>query len=267
MPVIPDGFLETLPLNYQHLRIAFHEENVPPDLVKKGRELYYGLTEWMDNEVGKVLTELGSSAAASNTVVIYTTDHGENMGDHGLWWKSTMYEEAARVPLIVSWPARWPGGQRRTQACSLVDVVQTIAQLGDAKVPADWNGTSMVNWLDHPDSKWKDQSVTEYYAHLVASGFAMIRSGQYKYVYHTAADEKHPAQRELYDLKADPGELHNLASQPDKKALMEKMHAALVKEVGEDPEVIEKRCREETAKGYGIVATKGKKKAKKADDE
>ncbi len=265
MPVIPDGFLDTLPLNYQHLRVAFHEENVPPNLVKEGRELYYGLTEWMDNQVGKVLATLASSAAASNTVVIYTTDHGENMGDHGLWWKSAMYEESARVPLIVSWPERWPGGQKREQACSLVDVAQTIAQIGGAKAPADWNGTSMVNWLDHPDAPWKDQAVSEYYAHDIASGYAMIRSDQYKYVYHTAPDAKHPAQRELYDLKADPEEFHNLANDPGQKALVEKLHAALVKEIGEEPEATEKRCRAEIAKGYGIAG--GKKKAKKSGDE
>ncbi len=61
MPVLPQGFLESLPLNYQHLRVGFHMENVPPDLVKKGRELYYGLTEWMDDEVGQVLAELGKA--------------------------------------------------------------------------------------------------------------------------------------------------------------------------------------------------------------
>jgi choline-sulfatase len=260
MPVIPEGFLDSLPLNYQHLRVGFHVENVPPDVVKKGRELYYGLTEWMDNEAGRVLAALAASAAASNTVVIYTADHGENMGEHGLWWKNAVYEQPTHVPLIVSYPARWAGGQRRAGACALVDVVQTIADLGGAKVPADWNGNSMVPWLDRADVAWKDRAVSEYYAHLIASGYAMIRSGQYKYVYHTAADAEHPAQRELYDLKADPGEFHNLAALPEHKALIVKLHAALVKEVGEEPEATERQCRAEIAKGYDS-ARKGKKKA------
>ncbi len=261
MPVVPDGFLESLPLNYQHLRIAFHEEKVPPDIVKKGRELHYGLTEWMDAEAGKVLAALAASAAASNTVVIYTADHGENLGEHGLWWKSVVYDQAARVPLIVSWPARWPGGQRRAGACALVDVVRTIADIGGAKVPSDWNGDSLVPWLDRASAPWKDRAVTEYYAHDIASGYAMIRSGQYKYVYHTAPDAQHPAQRELYDLQADPGEFHNLAARSEQAALVSKLHAALVKEVGEDPERTERRCRADIAKGYGI-APKGKRKSK-----
>jgi choline-sulfatase len=264
MPVIPEGFLASLPLNYQHLRIGFHDENVPPDLVKKGRELYYGLTEWMDNEVGKVLAALGASAAASNTVVIYTADHGENLGEHGLWWKNAVYEQSARVPLIASWPARWPGGQRRAGACSLVDVVQTIADLGGAKAPPDWNGDSMVPWVEHPDAPWKDRAVTEYYAHNIASGYAMIRSGQFKYVYHTAPDAQHPSQRELYDLKADPGEFHNLAASPKQADRIKQMHAALVKELGEEPEVTEQRCCADGAKGYPD-APKGKRK-KNAED-
>jgi choline-sulfatase len=259
MPVIPEGFLDSLPLNYRHLRVGFHYEHVPPELVKKGRELYYGLTEWMDTEAGRVLAALGSSAAATNTVVIYTADHGENMGEHGLWWKNAVYDQATHVPLIVSWPARWPGGQRRAGACSLVDVVQTVAQLGGAKAPPDWNGNSLVPWLDHSDTRWKDRAVSEYYAHDIASGYAMIRSGQYKYVYHTAPDAQHPAQRELYDLQADPGEFRNLAGKPDQKATVERLHAALTKEVGEDPELTESRCRADIAKGYGVAA-KGKKK-------
>lgn len=71
---------------------------------RRGRELYHGLTEWVDDEIGRVLTALERSPFAPDTVVVYTADHGENMGEHGLWWKNCVYEQAARVPLIVSWP-------------------------------------------------------------------------------------------------------------------------------------------------------------------
>ncbi len=119
----------------------------------------------------------------------------------------------------------------------------------------------MVPLLDRADAPWKDRAVSEYYAHDIASGYAMIRSGQYKYVYHTAPDAQHAAQRELYDLKSDPGEFHNLAARPDQQALVEKLHAGLVKEVGENPETTEKRCRQDIAKGYP-GETKGKRKKK-----
>ncbi len=250
MPEIPRGHLESQPRNYKHLRVAFNMEDVPDEIVMKGRELYYGLTQWLDDQIGKILWSLADSEAADNTVVIYTTDHGENMGEHGLWWKNCLYEHASRVPLIISWPARWKGGQWRTQACSLVDVVQTIAELGGAYVPEDWNGDSMLQWLDKPGAGWKDLAVSEYYGHNVASGSAMIRKGKYKYVYHTPADSDHPAERELYDLLSDPGEFDNLAGQARHSKRLRAMHAALVEEIGEDPDATERRCRADYARGY-----------------
>ncbi len=250
MPPLPEGHLASLPRNYQHLRVGFHLTDVPDEVVRRGRELYYGLTEWVDNEIGVVLDALGGSASAENTVVIYTSDHGEHMGEHGLWWKNAMFEQAARVPLIVSWPARWAGGQRRTRVCSLVDVVQTIAALGDADVPPDWDGDSLLPWLDDPHAAWKDFAVSEYYSHNIASGYVMYRSGTHKYVYHTAPDDRHPPERELYDLAADPGEFANLASDPAQAGRVAAMHAALVAELGEEPDVTEARCRADFARGY-----------------
>lgn len=261
MPKIPVGHLESQPRNYKHLRIGFNMEDVPDGIVLKGRELYYGLTHWLDDEIGKVLKSLADSEAADNTVVIYTTDHGENMGEHGLWWKNCVYEHASHVPLIVSWPARWKGGQRRTQACSLVDVVQTIADLGGADVPDDWNGDSMVRWLDDSSTDWKDLAISEYYAHNIASGYAMIRMGRYKYVYHTPPDANHPAERELYDLKSDPGEFNNLAGKAEYQDRVAAMHSALVKEIGEDPDKTELRCRADYARGYNRKSPEKKKKA------
>ncbi|MGB2822901.1 MAG: sulfatase-like hydrolase/transferase [Phycisphaerae bacterium] len=251
MPKIPPGHLESQVRNWKHLRIGFNVEDAPADIVRKGRELYYGLTQWLDEEIGKVLKALADSEVADDTVVIYTTDHGENMGEHGLWWKNCMYEHAARVPLIVSWPKRWQAGQRRAEACSIVDVVRTIAELGGGRCGDDWNGDSMVGWLDDPKAAWKDLAVSEYYAHNICSGCAMIRTGGHKYVYHSRPDEGHPPERELYDLRADPGEFSNLASRDEHKRRVERMHAALVKEIGEDPETTERRCREEYARGYG----------------
>jgi choline-sulfatase len=264
MPRIPPGHLEGQVRNWKHLRIGFNVEDAPAEIVRKGRELYYGLTQWLDEEIGKVLKALAGSAAAENTVVIYTTDHGENMGEHGLWWKNCMYEHAARIPLIVRWPARWKGAQRRSGACSMVDVVQTIAELGGGRCGGDWNGQSMVRWLDDAATKWKDLAVSEYYAHNIASGCAMLRQGGYKYVYHTPADAEHGAERELYDLAADPGEFANLAGRADQADRVQAMHAALVKELGEHPDEVEQRCRADYAKGYGRQGGAGRKQGAKA---
>ena len=268
MPQIPAGHLEAQPRNYRMLRTAFKVDGVPDETVRNARECYFGLTQWVDEEIGKLLGALAASGFADNTVVIYTADHGENMGEHGMWWKNAMYEHAARVPLIVSWPGRWKGGQRRTAACSLVDVVRTIAELGGAQGPGDWNGDSLCAWMDDGKATWKDQAVSQYYGHFICSGFAMLRQGKYKYVYHSPADEAHPAQRELYDLQADGGEFTNLAEKPDHKQRIEQMHAALIKEIGEDPDQTEARCRREIAKGYGRpMPASAKAKAKQAAED
>ncbi len=250
MPKIPEGHLEELPRNYKHLRIAFNVDDVPDEVVRKGRELYYGLTDWMDEQIGEVLDALADSKVADNTIVIYTSDHGENIGEHGLWWKNAMYDHAARVPLIVSWPARWAGGQRRSEACSLVDLARTLAEIADADAPAQWDGDSMLDWLDSPDAGWKDTAVSEYYAHNISSGYAMLRQGQYKYTYHTPAGPGYPAECELYDLSADPKEFANLATYPDHAERVAAMHAALVQELGEHPDDAEIRCRADYAVGY-----------------
>jgi choline-sulfatase len=250
LPVIPPGHLEAQPRNYRHLRAQYGLQEVPVAVVKRGRELYYGLTQWLDEQIGELLATLDASAVADDTVVFYTSDHGENLGEHGLWWKKCMYEHATRVPLVASWPGRWAGGQRRRGACSLVDLTRTIADVAGARAPSGWDGRSMLGWLDDPGSHWRDLAISEFYGGGVASGYAMLRTGDYKYVYHVAADARHPAERELYDLRRDPGEFENLAGRSEQQARIRELHVALVAELGETPEQIERRCLADLARGY-----------------
>ncbi|BDI28528.1 sulfatase [Capsulimonas corticalis] len=250
-PKIPDGFLDRLPLNYKVQRAGFEEIGVPDDVVRKGRELYYGLANWADNEIGKVLAALRAHPEiAENTVIIYSSDHGENMGEHSMWWKNCMYEQSSRVPLVISWPERWKGGQRRQGASSHVDLVQTVVDIAGAHAPDDWNGDSMTRWMDHDKTAWKDFAVSEYYAHNTASGYVMCRAGDWKYVYHTVIDKDHPAEHELYNLAADPGEFTNLAADPKHQARLKSMHARLLKEVAGDPDETEQRSRRQLSQGY-----------------
>ncbi|MBC7235279.1 MAG: sulfatase-like hydrolase/transferase [Chloroflexi bacterium] len=250
MPTVPEGYLETLPLNYQHVRRASGVVDAEEATVKRGRELYWGLVEWVDGAIGQVLSALADSPVADNTIVIYTADHGENKGDHGMWWKNCMFDSAARIPLIVRWPERWPGGQRRSGPCSLVDLSRTILEIAGLQAPADWAGRSLLGWLDDPQLHWDGLAVSEYYGYNIASGFAMVRQGNFKYVFHARMNREYGPERELYDLEADPQELHNLASQPAQQDRLKAMHALLLRELGESPNVTEQRCRRSLAKGY-----------------
>jgi choline-sulfatase len=242
MPHLPKGAIDRLPTNYQHLRRGFGLVDIKDEEIKLGRECYWALISWMDNEIGKILNSMPSEIA-ENTIVIYTSDHGENKGDHGLWWKSNMYEHSARVPLIVRYPERWKGSQRRASVCSLVDVVQTILELGGEESPDDWNGDSLVDLLDDAKASWKNFAASEYFAHHIGSGFSMWRHENYKYVYHTRFDEEHGPERELYDLSIDSGEFNNLADQPEFQTRIQEMHSRMVKELGQDPEKSEAICR------------------------
>ena len=250
MPEIPEGFLETLPTNYKHLRAGFGVTKATPEQTKLGRELYWGFVNWLDDEIGKLLAALNDSEVADNTIVIYCTDHGENKGDHGLWWKNNMYEHASRTPLIVSFPKRWAGGQRRTGVCSLVDLAQTIAEIGGAERSDDWDGESLLNYLDDGNNDWRDVAVSEYYAHNIASGMVMIRQGPWKYVYHTRFDEVHGPERELYNLEEDAGEFNNLANDPAQADRIAQLHDLLARELRRDPEDAEAQSRADLAKGY-----------------
>jgi choline-sulfatase len=251
MPDVPRGFLASQVLNYKVQRANFQELDVPDDTVQRGRELYYGLTNWVDNEFGKVLASLRARPdVAQNTIIVYSSDHGENMGEHGMWWKNCMYEQATHVPLIISYPQRWAGGQRRVRASSHLDLVKTLVELGGGRAPADWNGTSMVEWMDHPKHAWKDFAVAEYYAHATASGYVMVRAGDWKYVYHTVIDAQHSDQRELYNLTDDPHEFSNLATKPEHKDRIDRMHRRMLAEIGADPNATEQRARRQLAVGY-----------------
>jgi choline-sulfatase len=131
-----------------------------------------------------------------------------------------------------------------------VDVVQTVAGLGGADAPEDWDGDSMLPLLDDPKHGWKDFAVSQYYGHNIASGYAMIRSGQWKYVYHTPPRDDMQPERELYDIAADTGEFRNLAADPSQRDRIADLESRLVLELGEHPDETEQRSRAELAIGY-----------------
>jgi choline-sulfatase len=243
MPRIGPETWASMPPHYRH-RNSIHgvTASIPPELIRRGRECYWALVRWLDDQIGMLLKAAAGLSAADNTVIVYTTDHGENKGDHGMWWKLCMYEHAARVPLLVRWPRRWPGGQRRRGACTLVDLARAVLDLGGAQQPENWDGASLLPWLDDPAYPWRDVAVSECYGDNI-SGYSMIRRGRFKYVYFTRPTPHAQPHRQLFDIEADPDEAVNLADRPEHAATIARLHADLVAEVGRDPEEIERLAR------------------------
>jgi choline-sulfatase len=201
----------------------------------------------LDEQIGRLLDCLEERGLADDTVVVYTSDHGEMLGEHGLWRKSNFYEQSARVPLQIRLPGRRWAGRRVDAAVSLVDLTATILDL--AGVPADAAGAERLDGVSllpalRGDLPWRDEVFGEYLAHGNDRPRAMIRRGRWKLTYGYVPDDR--PQLELYDLAADPGEFENLAGRPEHAAVERALIGRLLEgwNPGEIKEAVERSQRE-----------------------
>lgn len=182
---------------------------------------YFALCTFMDDNIGKVLSALDQSGARDETLVIYTSDHGENLGNRELWGKNNMYEDSVRIPLVLSGPGV-PEGKVCNTCVSLLDIYPTI--LAAADVPRNDSDPAYGADLrliavaaDDPERA----IFSEYHATGPRSGVSMVRKGRYKYIHYVG----YPP--ELFDLAEDPSELRNLAPVSDHQEVLWNMRAIL----------------------------------------
>ena len=190
------------------------------DAAERSRAMsaYYGLCTWLDHNVGQILAALDDHGLSDRTTIVYTSDHGDNLGARGLWGKSNMYEESVAVPMIVAGPDI-PIGVCSTPV-SLLDLSLTIARHFGADLAAA-AGTrdlrSIIASAPEPDRI----IFSEYHAAGAVSGAFMLRKGRWKLIHYVGfADE-------LFDLDNDPEELHNLAPQAELASIRQDLHAEL----------------------------------------
>lgn len=202
---------------------------------------YYGLCSWLDDNIGQILTTLDDTGLSDNTTVVYTSDHGDNVGARGLWGKSNMYEEACAIPLIVSGPGVHQG------CCDtpvdLLDLSCTIANHFDQHIANDATHGNAVgkNLNEIASESYDDQRIvfSEYHAAGSVSGAFMIRQGRWKYIYYAGFEP------ELFDLQSDPEELNNLAQLTTSKDTLNSLHEALLSIC--DPDAISELAHEDQA--------------------
>ena len=208
--------------------------------IMRARTAYYGLVTTLDAMVGRVLAALEDAGLAENTLVIYTSDHGEHLGNRGLWWKSTLYDEAAKVPLIMRWPGHIAPRSRQDAVVNLIDVTATMLDIAGAPPLPHSQGKSFAPLFADASAPWTDETVCEYVndgvpawsgGRLVVS--RMLRRGNYKLIYHHG----HPEQ--LFDLEADPDECNDLAGQPEYQDIQNSMRERLLRDW--DPDEITSR--------------------------
>lgn len=174
--------------------------------VRRARRAYLANVSYFDSKIGEIVRTLKETGEIDNTVVIVTADHGDMLGERGLWYKMNFFENSARVPLVMAGPGIAQG--TAGNACSLVDMLPTLIEIagGDESIlgePVD--GRSLMP-LARGEADPVDEAIGEYCAEMTPSPVFMIRRGCYKYIH---CDPDPP---QLYDLAEDPLEMKNLAT-------------------------------------------------------
>ncbi len=189
---------------------------------------YLRCVDSVDENVGRVLDRLDELGLSENTIVIYTSDQGWYLGDHGWFDKRWMYEESFRTPFIVRWPGKIKPGSVSTKMAMNLDFAETFLEVAGADIPSDMQGASLLPLMQGKEpADWRTSMYYHYYefpgAHSVARHYG-IRTERYKLI-HYYPHEKRPDldQWELFDLQADPSELKNIYADPK--------HAELIKDL------------------------------------
>ena len=210
---------------------------------------YYTSVEFLDKNVGLVMDALDRSGRANDTIVVYLSDHGYLLGQHGRFEKHCSYEEAIRSPLAIRLPGRIPAGRRTSALVELVDLAPTIYDLCGVSTTARLQGRSLLPLVEGRAAKHRDHVVVEY----APNDEAMIRDEAWKLIYERGARRRAdgydiagplaPQAFRLYDLRADPQEMHNVAADPANAATVKRLTHLLVEHLiktAREPEGIPK---------------------------
>jgi arylsulfatase A-like enzyme len=200
LPAAPADDLDDVPAAGRELARAV--ESASGD-ARRAVRAYLACTSFVDDQVGRVIAALDASPRAQDTIVVLWSDNGFHLGEKQAWSKQTLWEESTRVPLIVVTPGR-AGERRCARPVSLQDLTPTILELCGVERPESMDGRSLVPLLEDPLAAWDPPA-------LSTSGFGnhALRSERWRYIRYADGSE------ELYDHSVDPGELRNLAADPD----------------------------------------------------
>ncbi len=198
---------------------------MPDEMARHLLHGYYASISYMDAQLGRVLDELERLGLADSTAVVLWSDHGYQMGEHGIWGKHTNFEDAVLTPMIV----RSPGQERPGQTCNalveLVDIYPTLCDLAGLELPEHLEGTSFLPLLDTPARPWKSAAFSQFPRQNVMG--RSMRTARYRYTLWRQGGNGRVMGRELYDHKTDPKENRNLAADPKNEALVRQLETQL----------------------------------------
>ena len=194
-----------------------------PDNQRRMWAGYYATVEFMDKQVGRILDELEQAGLRDSTAIVFCSDHGYHLGEHGFWQKSNFHEEVTRVPLIISAPGMPPG--RTTSLVELVDIFPTLTALTHIKTPSDIQGKSLVPILAVPSQSVRTTALSINHKGKANNSGHAIRTPKWAFMRYKDGTE------EMYDMEHDPLQFTNLAEQSElqtiKKSLMTQLQQRL----------------------------------------
>jgi len=215
VPTVPTGYLDTLPKPARMTLTRKKDQlNLSDKLARQAMQAYYASITFADAQVGRIINALESTGLDKNTVIVFTSDHGYHMGEHGYWQKTTLFENAARVPLIIATPSTTNAGATTTALAEMIDFYPTLADLCSIKPPTPLSGVSLAPVMSDPKQQPRQAALTQY-----ASGYS-LRTARYRY---TEWGEQGADGIELYDHQHDHDEMVNLADRPQHTKLISQL--------------------------------------------
>lgn len=228
LPAVAPGFDNAVPEPALTSTRPWPYFGVTPEQARECKQAYYATISFVDAQIGRVLDALDRLKLRDNTVVVFWSDHGYHLGEHGLWMKQSCFEESARVPLIIAAPGK-AAGETCLRTVELVDLYPTLADLAGVAAPKNLEGASLRPLLENPQAEWKRPAYTQ--VQRGAFPGHSVRTERWRYTEWDGGEKG----AELYDHETDPQELKNLAVDPkfaatvaEMKALVKAVHATRV---------------------------------------
>ena len=219
IPKVPEGYFDTLPMAARRTILRKRDQvNLPEKLAREAIQAYYASITFADAQIGRILKALEQTGLDRNTVVLFTSDHGYHMGEHGHYQKTTLFENSDRVPLVIAGPGVTARGKIHRHPVEMVDFYRTLADLCELKAPGTVTGLSLAPALVQPSEAIRSSALTQY-----SSGYS-LRTARYRY---TEWGRDGAGGAELYDRDRDPEELVNLADRKDMTATREELSVLL----------------------------------------
>ncbi len=208
LPHLPEGHLEGLhPVLQAQRNFKLLSYPVPDDRIRRARAAYCAMVTELDEYIGFLIDKLEKSEQMENTLVVCTSDHGEMLGDHGLWLKNNLLEGSVKVPLILA-GAGLPAGKVISTPVSHLDLVATLLDLGRAPAIPTLRGSSLLP-LIFGKRTGPAYVYAEAHSEGICTGLFMIRKGDWKYIHASWFKDQ------LFNVAEDPGEFHDLAADPE----------------------------------------------------